>query len=469
MMDTLPVQLPDGNHRSVIAERRARKIARTNRSPISKGVLVNPGEDIQAAIDAVEKDGGGVVTLVSGTHIVDYNINLKSNISLVGAGIDITIIDFEDGAFALLGVGTAGSILKNIEIRDLTVQNSSANAGLTMQFADFWTIDNVRVHSCDSNGFRIYDTQYWSIDSSRASSNGLSGFFITTSSDRTNIRFRLFACNSDGNTEHGYNISTGSNSMFWGNWVACIASSNTLNGFNFTTASSSAVHSSVVGCIASANVKGFVTAASVERVRFVNCIADTGSGDGFEIAGAGCSVIGCLSDDGFDIQAASNFIGNDNTNAGTDPKTQYIIADAQIQSYMNLNENIRTVRKSFIMKNTSGGALAAGDTVVLKAVASGDEVTTTTTGGDTKVFGMANGTIADTAWGDILVEGYTTKLKVNGVTDIAIGDYLTTFTTAKIAAKASAGQICHAIALEAYTTDDSSGVIDALIIKKVQI
>jgi hypothetical protein len=116
------------------------------------------------------------------------------------------------------------------------------------------------------------------------------------------------------------------------------------------------------------------------------------------------------------------------------------------------------------MKNTSGGALAVGDVVVLKAVAAGNEVTTTTTAGDDKVFGMATGTIADNAFGYFQTIGKTVSLKVDGTTDIAIGDLLTCFTTAKIAAKAGAGDMCFAVALEAYTTDDSSGVIDALLI-----
>lgn len=116
------------------------------------------------------------------------------------------------------------------------------------------------------------------------------------------------------------------------------------------------------------------------------------------------------------------------------------------------------------MKNTSGGALAAGDLVVLKAAAAGNEVTTTTTQGDDKVFGMATAAISDAAFGYIQVGGKTTLLKVNGTTDIAIGDLLGAFTTAGIAMKASAGDMAFAMALEAYTADDSNGVIDALLI-----
>ena len=123
------------------------------------------------------------------------------------------------------------------------------------------------------------------------------------------------------------------------------------------------------------------------------------------------------------------------------------------------------IRKDHIyMKNTSGGSLAAGDVAILKSVAAGDEVTTTTTAGDDKVVGMAVEAILNNAYGRIQVLGKTTALKVNGTTDIAIGDFLSTFTTAKIARKASAGDTTFAIALEAYVADDSSGVIDALLI-----
>jgi hypothetical protein len=108
--------------------------------------------------------------------------------------------------------------------------------------------------------------------------------------------------------------------------------------------------------------------------------------------------------------------------------------------------------------------LAAGDIVVLKSVAAGDEVTTTTTAGDNKVLGMALESINDNSFGYVLIEGKTTQLKVDGTTDIAIGDFISTFTTAKIGQKATSGHTAIAIALEAYTADDSLGVIDALLI-----
>jgi len=78
---------------------------------------------------------------------------------------------------------------------------------------------------------------------------------------------------------------------------------------------------------------------------------------------------------------------------------------------------------------------------------------------------VAAATIADDAYGIILTEGKTTTLKVNGTTDINIGDYLCTYSTAGISQKAATGDMAYAIALEAYTGNDSNGVIDALLIK----
>lgn len=136
-------------------------------------------------------------------------------------------------------------------------------------------------------------------------------------------------------------------------------------------------------------------------------------------------------------------------------------------SGLDVNSN-----KHFVyMKNTSGGTINVGDTVVLKSVAAGDEITTTTTASDELVFGMSVESIANNAYGYIQTLGKTTLMKADGTTDIAIGDFLTTFTSAGIVGKAATGtlgttpgDLAIAIALEAYTANDSSGVLDALII-----
>ncbi len=158
-----------------------------------------------------------------------------------------------------------------------------------------------------------------------------------------------------------------------------------------------------------------------------------------------------------------NLIANNSINGTGTADILTVGASTQVLNNLTISFDYPD-RKVITKKNTSGGALAAGDVVILKAVATGDEVTTTTSGGDSKVLGMVVAAINDNAFGQIQTLGKTTALKVDGTADIAIGDFLSCFTTAKIAKKASAGETAFAIALEAYTTNDSAGIIDALLI-----
>lgn len=128
--------------------------------------------------------------------------------------------------------------------------------------------------------------------------------------------------------------------------------------------------------------------------------------------------------------------------------------------------------KEFLtVKNTSGGILTAGRTVILDKDASTATVVavTTTTAKDNKlVLGMLTETLAINAFGECQIKGLTNILKVDGTTDIAKGDLLSTFTAAGIAAKATTGKGgIFAIALEAYTANDSLGVIDAYLTGEV--
>ena len=73
----------------------------------------------------------------------------------------------------------------------------------------------------------------------------------------------------------------------------------------------------------------------------------------------------------------------------------------------------------------------------IKCCSGRDEVTTTTTQGNQKAFGVATESIADTAYGLIQTSGKTTLLKVNGTTAIVVGDFIGSFTTAEIGMKAA--------------------------------
>lgn len=115
--------------------------------------------------------------------------------------------------------------------------------------------------------------------------------------------------------------------------------------------------------------------------------------------------------------------------------------------------------------NNSGGDIAAGDVVVWdRANSTADQIyfKTTTGANDLDVLGVAVEAIISVAVGKIQIWGPISTLKVDGTTDIVAGDYLGTYTTAKIAAKTS-GTGSFGFAMEGYTTNDSNGVIDAFI------
>lgn len=150
----------------------------------------------------------------------------------------------------------------------------------------------------------------------------------------------------------------------------------------------------------------------------------------------------------------------DSTTGITDAGTGTVADNNTWNAGSIINEN----KKYVYMKNTSGGAMSAGQLVVWKAVAAGNEVTTTTTAGDDKVFGIMIDAPANNAFGRVQTLGKNTLLKVDGTTDIAIGDPITTFTTAGIGAKATTGDMIIGYALEAYTANDSLGVIDVLLV-----
>jgi len=131
----------------------------------------------------------------------------------------------------------------------------------------------------------------------------------------------------------------------------------------------------------------------------------------------------------------------------------------------NQNAQAEHTREFLDLENHSGVTSQAGWVVIDSSPNTNDiGYSTTTAAGDSMVVGVVDKNTANGSVGKVQVGGKVTNLKVDGTNDIAIGDLLSTFTTAGIAQKATAGDMAFAYALEAYSTDDSSGVIDAYLI-----
>jgi len=466
-MPTIEFQpMPEVKRRLNTSERRELvKIARSNTQMGPRTVIVQPGDDIQVAIDSLNNSGGGTVFLKAGTHTLTRTLTGYSNVSIAGEGLDQSIIECGGNAYGLSYVGTLSALLTIFSLKDFTLQNSNNTAGIDIQYADSWNIDAIKVTSCDQKGIRIQDAKNFLLIDVVTTSNTGNGIEIAASNNRATEQFSLINCQSNSNAINGYAINPNTNDMFYGRFISCQAASNTSDGFDFSGSGASALDITLAGCVSNANGGiGYDVDSSCQRVSFVGCYADVNTGDGFEISAVNCRVVGCFSSDPVDLQNDTVFIGNSVAGgSSTDPIGQIITAEGSTQSFLNQNEGTRTTRRYIIMKNTVGTTIAAGSPVILNSVATGDEVVTTTTGGDDKVFGMADEAISNNAWGRILIEGYTTRLRANGTTDIAIGDLLTTDTNAGIAKKGGVGDMIFGMALEAYSTDDTSGVLNALI------
>lgn len=467
--------LPQRVGRSVAMERQQRKVSRTNRTPIAKGLLVNIGENIQYAIDAVAIDGGGIVTCVAGTHKVDYNITIPSFVTLQGEGRSATILDFEGRAFNVAIEGQAGNAVANdplhargVRVRDLTMQRSTHPAVLDVSYADYFVLDNVRFSGNSSTGLWMHACQEYLVINCLADNNSNFGFLLTGESDYAHAAFRFINCIATDNLWSGFAVITAADALVLnGGFIGCEAGSNAEDGFVFSGTLEEAIKLS--GCISNVNGdSGFWADASY--ISFDGCQADDNGDRGFLISGVACSVNNCNATNNdtkdYDFTQRVAFTGNTfSFGSTTIPSSLADFVDIAVNSANNVGGNTTTEKSYSQMKNTSGAGFAAGDVVILKSVAAGDEVTSTTTYGDDKVYGMAQFAISNNAYGAILVEGYTEILKVDGTTDISVGDFLTSFSSAGIAAKARSGDMAFAIALEAYTTNDSSGVITALLIK----
>lgn len=485
--------------------------------------VVKQGDDIQSAVERVHNAGDGTVFLNAGTHPRKTDLVLYSHITLEGLTADGAIINFDNnaagikivgsnaysagtvtiasGAITVEGIGTtftsamvgrsillgaiwytisgftdldtitinipfAGEALSGSSytiattiddcfLRRITVKNSTSQA-IKYQYANELTFDNVKTQTSavgmkgdDSSNIGIYEYD---------------GIANTANMQMTNVH--LLQIDPAGG------VDTTNDDFVFSNCHDCEISplfSFRAGGVGYKFTDCSDIGGNTLDAVKSGS-HGFEFVSGNARIKIAQSAAKGCVGDGVKLTATtdDCSFRDFIVKDnggyGFNV-AASSCDNNDIIDPTISGNTSGLIADSGVGTKIQIKGGDPTINKDFRrMKNTSGGALATGDLVILKAVAAGDEVTTTTTQGDDKVCGMAVETIANDAYGRIQILGKTIALKVDGTTDIAIGDFIGTFTTAKIGRKAVKGDMAIAIALEAYATDDSSGVIDAILI-----
>lgn len=250
-------------------------------------------------------------------------------------------------------------------------------------------------------------------------------------------------------------------------YIGCHAYDNDINGFY-----QDGQRVSMIGCMANGNGdRGLVTWDPYVAVIGCQSHNNDSLSNAIQITGNYSAAVGNISDGDMSFYVEhSAAVGNVNipqTPATDVPETKILSVDLVGEFTtvdVNTGDAMKTRKRTLIMYNASGSALAAGDVVVYSNSSTAYRCTTTTTQGNDLVAAMALEAIPAGEQGRFLVEGYTALLKVDGTTDIAAGDFIGTSGTAGIGMKAASGDMAFAIAFEGYTTDDTNGVINAILI-----
>lgn len=112
-----------------------------------KVFAVESDGDIQRAINDANVAGGGIVQLATATYNLTADLNLYSQISLVGQGSGNSIIDFGNGAFQVKVVGntpystgTVSVTNKGTSVTGSGTTFTAAMAGQSILIGDYWYV-----------------------------------------------------------------------------------------------------------------------------------------------------------------------------------------------------------------------------------------------------------------------------------------------------------------------------------------
>lgn len=451
-------------------------------------IVAAAGGNYTSVVAACAGEAAGArIYIKPGTYNETADIVIKDGQMLVGANPENTIIDWGGGNF----MATTGGATTNVQVKDLTFQAGIDTYMLYIQ-GNYSRVENCRfigaggandhavrvdgiyctVRDCDVDNFtgagqgvismagsclcigNHISNVHSGIDTGTASL--ITGNQIATCSNRQ-LQVRSGAM-VIGNVLMGMAeiFLNGSNCIFQGNRINCghgdieyqgALTENLFVGNYFTDSGIKAVN------------------AGATFATIIGNYFDSGQGVEWNGHGAVISVNIFKGADNVKLTAGS-YENNVNGNNFSECLAASKIADTgtRNQAYNNLGASVLEEKKFDQMKNTSGGALVAGNVVVYKAVAAGDEFDTTVAAGDDMIYAMLDEGINNNAYGSVQTLGKTTKLKVNGTVAIGVGDHISTMNVAGIGRQAAAGHMAFAIALEAYAVADSNGVIDALLI-----
>lgn len=450
-------------------------------------VVAAAGGDYTSVVAACAGEAAGAkIFIKSGTYNEAANIQMQDGQMLIGENPEDTIIDFGAANRKVTFVGG----VTNLMVRDLTLQNSIANYVVDMS-GNYATVHNCRIFGLVAgfSGVRFAGQQCILSD------NYIDGFSKVNEHGAVLGQYSKVYGNTFNDCSRGFSggsnyllaeniflniglrqglIGAGSvlNANFFGggvqldiNGADVTISGNFINGAGGIVFGGDYDNVAITGNIFDGSMV-MCNQTTVSDVTIAGNVFKGGSGvnfRGFNSVISGNAFQGAAF---ISLHANSHDLCVTGNNLNSSTAVPKILDSGTANTAKNnAGMDLQSEKAFSRMENTSGGPLVAGDCVVLKAVAAGDEVDTTVAQGDDLIFGMLDENIANAAHGAIQTEGKTAKLKCNGVVAIAIGDLLGTFAGAGIAMKAAAGDMAFAVALEVYAGADSLGVIDAILIK----
>jgi parallel beta-helix repeat protein len=108
-------------------------------------VTVAPGEDIQAALDAIADEAYGTCVLLDGTHVIDEPLRVHSTTQLIGQSRDGTVLTMAPSV-------TEGAMIVNAEpdVHDVTISRMTIDGGVSERETELYEGDDAlpprRIH-----------------------------------------------------------------------------------------------------------------------------------------------------------------------------------------------------------------------------------------------------------------------------------------------------------------------------------
>jgi len=164
--------------------------------------VIAPGGDIQTAIDNVSTNGG-VVYLNAGTYNISSTIQVKSKVTLMGAGRAATIINYTGTGAALEVNNTSG--VYNWVIKDLRVTATQGAHAISLNYAREGRIENIKIVGAFSTTGIRFDNGSWSNRIINCQITGITGDGIFLGPQSNAIM--VSGCQITSNTGDGVQVS----------------------------------------------------------------------------------------------------------------------------------------------------------------------------------------------------------------------------------------------------------------------